>query len=129
MGKFTSKKPYSELTTYEQVYTILEDNPEARSSDKCLIWEYWKRQGLVELEYPSKEYITKSMFMKLSASVESLRRARQKIQETERDLIGSGKLKIENSLLAESAVAKLRTELETKKGNHVYSEHNPTLFS
>lgn len=128
MGKFTLKKAYNKLTTYEQVYTILEECPDTRNSDKRLIWEYWRRQGIVEIDYPRKEYITRSKFIELAGSTESLRRSRQKIQEEHKKLVAEGKLDVADSLLAAAEVAKFRSEIEQEKGTHVYRERNLTLF-
>lgn len=116
------------MTTYEQVYTILEECPHTRSSDKELYWEYWRRQGVIEIDYPRKEYISKAKFIEISGHTESLRRSRQKIQQLHKEQVAEGKLKIQDSLLPAAEVAKYRAELEKEKGTHVYRETNLTLF-
>ena len=56
------------------VKSVLRDNKETRNSDKRLLIEIWKKQGLHLTEEQER------MFMKC-ASPESIRRSRQRIQE------------------------------------------------
>jgi len=62
------------LKIYDSVYKILSSNPAARNSDKVLILEMWRMQDLHLT--PDQQ----QKFMEVS-SPESIRRARQKIQE------------------------------------------------
>lgn len=129
MGKFLSKKPYEKMTMYEQVYTILEESPECRNSDKKLYREYWRRQGIVEIEYPRKELLNLNLFIEVGGNPKSLHICRQKIQQEHKNLVAEGKMKVQDSLLPAAQVAKFREDIEQEKGTHVYREKTLTLFN
>lgn len=67
-------------TVYDKVKEILEESPKTRDSDKALIWEYWRKEGLTS-SVDGVEMIMKGSFLK-SKSTESIRRSRQRIQES-----------------------------------------------
>lgn len=68
----------------ERVEYVLEQVPEARNSDKVLIGLVWRKfyPDLIHTNLVSKDYVFLSDLMHLP-SPESIRRVRQKIQNTE----------------------------------------------
>lgn len=62
----------------KNVETLLRDYPETRNSDKLLTILYWKHFDKVDTSSEEKFFIS---FMHQSTSTESIRRARQIIQE------------------------------------------------
>jgi hypothetical protein len=69
------------MKIYDLVKDLLTDYPETRNSDKKLIWKVWEKLGYVETGYA----LHYEDFLR-SPSTESIRRCRQKIQETHTDL-------------------------------------------
>ena len=63
------------MKLYEEIKMLLIAYPELRDSDRKLIWEIWKRQGVVK-----GDALRFEDFM-LAALPENIRRTRQKIQE------------------------------------------------
>lgn len=102
---------------YDLVYEGLREYPQLRNSDRHLIWYVWYKQGLIE-----DQYITKENFLQLSATTETIRRARARIQSAELDKVLEGELRIEDSVLASESVKKARVVLAEMKGSHIYSE-------
>ncbi len=96
------------MKTYDLVKEILTLVPDARNSDKVLIWEVWRRQhrvqGIVQ------EFIKQSDFYK-AASIESIVRARRKVQQ------------LVPSLRASTPVEKRRRVLAANKGTHIFREN------
>lgn len=80
-----------EMKVYDLIKKLLTEYPELRSSDKRLIWKVWETQGL------STTYITKQDFLDKAELPESIRRARQAVQEAHPDLKGNGNGKKEAS--------------------------------
>lgn len=66
------------MRIYDLVKQILTDQPETRSSDKKLIWR------VLEHKHGGLEYVTKQMFFEINT--ESIRRARQLVQQNHPDL-------------------------------------------
>lgn len=90
---------------YTLVQRFLEAFPEYRDNDKKLIWAIWKRQGLTEANV-----ISYKSFLSESVSLESITRARRKVQETNPKLQGSDYIK------------RARAEKAEEKGNFIYTE-------
>lgn len=96
--------------TYDLVKELLTDYPELRDSDKKLIWEVWERLSLTYwMSITDQVCITKEDFMN-APSTESIRRCRQKIQETHPELRGTEKIQ------------RARKAIADQKGTHVYRE-------
>jgi hypothetical protein len=102
------------MKIYDLVKKILEDNEQARNSDKLLIWEVYKSIGIVkEVEwFGNREAIIKENFLsgKLP-SFETIRRSRQKIQELHPELQATS-----------SSVRARRKQLENQKGTHIFRD-------
>jgi len=103
----------------KKIYTIvkqlLETDSQTRNSDKYLQWQVLKKQGLVRtIEWfdGTKEVISKDQFIsKNTISLETVRRTRQKIQETCKELE------------ATSSVVRVKRKQKSKTGgNFIYSE-------
>jgi predicted HAD superfamily hydrolase len=69
------------MKLYDRCLDILKRNQQARNSDKVLIWEVFRETGTLM----DGQVITKDGWMG-SVSTESIRRCRQKIQETHPEL-------------------------------------------
>jgi len=95
--------------TYDRVKTILEKHIETRNSDKMLIWAYWVTEGL------AGDYITAHDFLKVT-SPESIRRARQKIQELHSELGPTSEL-----------VKKRRGIKSATKGTFIFREQSSMI--
>ena len=72
------------MTTYLKVKQILEQKPLTRNSDNELFWEYATQKGLTGWYGRTLE---KAQFMDIK--FESLRRARQAVQQSHPELRGS----------------------------------------
>lgn len=104
------------MKTYDRVLQILNNDEKARNSDKHLIWKFWVEEGFAfNGGYNSREdnyqdgYINQSGFMS-ATSPESIRRCRQKIQETHPELRPT------------SEVAISRRKKQASKGTFIYRE-------
>jgi hypothetical protein len=103
------------MKTYDRVLQILNNNEKARNSDKHLIWEFWVEEGRAEKSETDKfdtyldGYISQLNFMS-ATSPESIRRCRQKIQETHPELRPT------------SEVAIQRRKKQASKGTFIYRE-------
>lgn len=95
------------MKLYDLVLKLLTDKPELRNSDKLLMWEIWKKQGLIN----TYDQIKLSDFLYKAHNPESIRRCRQKIQETHTDL---GPTKEE--------VKEIREEKAKAKGTFVFRD-------
>jgi len=97
---------------YDLVKKVLQEDEQARNSDKECIWQVYKRIGAVkDVEwFGQREAIIKENFLsgKLP-SFETIRRTRQKIQETE--------LKA-----TDKSVIEARKQKEDTKGTFIYRE-------
>lgn len=94
------------MTIYDVVKHILITDAYTRSSDKKLIWEVLKYQGFTE-----GGVITFSRFMsKDIANFESVRRARQRIQEKHPELRAVG------------VVFQERAKKAKQRGTHIFRE-------
>ncbi len=105
------------MTLKDLVYKILLENSETRDSDKKLIWEVWKRLGLLREvsvakdtngEWLFREEITKDRFMS-APSNESVRRVRQQLQRS--DLLTGTKF-----IQPSPKIKKERVKLAKEKG-------------
>lgn len=93
------------MKLYDLIKKLLMEDVELRNSDKKLIWATWQELGL------ANESITYENFLKDKCPLpESIRRCRQKIQETHPELEATVKVK------------KLRKERARQKGTHIYRE-------
>lgn len=97
------------MKTYDLIKQLLERDPSLRDSDRRLIWEVWKLQGLAD-----KNYITYDNFMK-AESPETIRRTRQKLQETK------------SYLRSNESVQRAKKVKESSKGTFIFREHTPVL--
>lgn len=96
-----------EMRTYDLIKKLLSDFPETRNSDKILIWKVWEVTG-----HAYGDHISKGGFFN-AISTESIRRARQKVQELHRELRPTS-----------SEVVRKRRMKEETKGTFVYREDN-----
>lgn len=97
---------------YDLVKRILIRDEQARNSDKELIWQVYKEIGVVkEVEwFGTREAVIKENFLSGELpSFETIRRTRQKIQETE--------LKATSKSVIEA-----RKQKQDTKGNFIYRE-------
>lgn len=78
------------MKLYDLVRKLLSDNPTFRNSDKPLIWQIWRKQGLVG-DGMGEGVITYNNFVEKAQSSESITRARRKVQEDHPEL-GSNEL-------------------------------------
>jgi len=69
---------------YDVLKEMLVNKPELRNSDKKLAWEFWSKQGAIKNGFLSKED-----FLSGAENYETIRRCRQKIQETYPELVGN----------------------------------------
>lgn len=69
------------MKVYNTVKRLLIEQPELRDSDKALAWEVWKKQGVIFTAPSGAQIMTFDSFKK-AKSTETIRRTRQKIQET-----------------------------------------------
>lgn len=94
---------------YSLIKTLLTDYPELRDSDRKLKWKVWKDLGFAQVYGTNDMFktgwmITEDNYME-APNDESIRRCRQKIQETHEELRGTPK------------VRKLRKEKEKNWGS------------
>lgn len=92
------------MKLYDRVLKILTENKMARNSDKVLIWEVFKETYTVK-----DGRIDFDAWMN-SISTESVRRCRQKIQETHPEL------------QADNVIQTYRKGIQKQKGTHVFRE-------
>lgn len=77
------------MKTYDLVKKVLENNEQARNSDRECIWQVYKKIGAIkDVEwFGDREAITKETFLSSKLpSFETIRRSRQKIQELNPEL-------------------------------------------
>lgn len=96
------------MKTYDLVKHLLEEQPELRDSDRKLLWQVWKQQGI------ANTYVSYKDFMNVATSAESITRARRKIQELHPKLRPSLK------------IAEARTEKANTKGTFIFNEETQT---
>lgn len=89
------------------VLEVLKSSEVARNSRKGVVWEVWKRKGLIFTDELGREFISRENFMKSNS--ESIRRHSQQLQRSDRQL---GKWLIQPS----KEVAKHREEEAKLKG-------------
>lgn len=94
------------VKVYDLVWRILEEHEEARSSDKELIWIVWQELGLT---FNNNSCIDLLEFGR-SPSLESITRARRKVQE------------LHPELAAVKNVEKLRNKKEATRGTFIFRE-------
>jgi hypothetical protein len=100
------------MKTYDRLKTILENYPDTRNSDKRLIWKFWEEEGLIDYGDAYGDFIKECDFLK-ATSPESIRRARQKIQQLYPELGPTSEL-----------VRKRRGIKSATKGTFIYREDN-----
>lgn len=102
------------MKTYDLVKRILEENEQARNSDKLLIWEVYKAIGIVkEVDwFGTREALLKSNFISAKIpTTETIRRSRADIQRKHPELEATSKL-----------IRKKRQQIADQKGTHIYRE-------
>ena len=92
------------LGLYDLVKFLLKQHKDFRSEDRKLIWRVWEHQDLVYMGA-----ITEENFLE-SQPIESITRARRKIQE------------LHPELQASEAVRNHRNRTKKQKGTHIYRE-------
>ena len=100
------KLPRKSNRLYLVIKELLTEKPELRDSDKKLLWAVWEKEGHVfagKLSYGA--FLSPSL-----TSAETIRRTRQKIQETT------------PSLRASQAIQSMRKRRQKTKGTFVYRE-------
>ena len=90
---------------YDLIKSLLEANPLYRNSGRDLIWRIWESEGSAK-----GQWISKDKFLH-AKNPESIRRARQKVQENNPHLNAIG------------VVAIRRKQKEAEKGTFVYREN------
>ncbi|MFA5763105.1 MAG: hypothetical protein WC931_05985 [Bacilli bacterium] len=102
------------MKTYDLVKKVLQNNEQARNSDKECIWQVYKKIGVIKDVdwFGSREAIIKENFLsgKLP-SFETIRRSRQKIQELHPELQATS-----------SSVRARRKQLQDQKGTHIFRD-------
>lgn len=102
------------MKIYDLVKTILEENEQARNSDKLLIWEVYKSIGIVkEVEwFGNREAILRENFISASIpATETIRRSRADIQKRFPELQATSQF-IKNK----------RGQKADQKGTYIYGE-------
>lgn len=97
------------MKVYDTVKRLLIEQPKLRDSDKALAWEVWKKQGVIFTAPSGAQIMTFDSFKK-AKSTETIRRTRQKIQETIPTLRSS------------QPVQAYKKDIENQKGTHVFRE-------
>jgi hypothetical protein len=99
------------MKIYDLVKKTLIEKPDTRNSDKVLFWEIIRELGLLKfINFPSEAAVmTYSNFLK-APSTETIRRCRQKIQETHLELRASKKVQLERKII------------ENSKGTYIFRE-------
>ena len=90
------------------VLSILQNDDKSRKSDKYLLWEVWKKQGLVNMPLGMPEHIT-LMGLAQAAIPESVTRARRRVQQ-------------EHPNLVDVRTADRRKEKADSKGTFIFRE-------
>lgn len=100
------------MKLYDRVKKILVNTPRARDSDKILAWEVWRELKVTHFDnHYFDSAITLENFLK-APSLESIGRARRKIQEEYPELKGS------------EEVTKMRRSKAETKGTFIYREED-----
>ena len=109
------------MKIYDLVKNILEENEMARNSDRILIWEAYKKLRLVDTmdcevygsnETKAEEIICRHTFVNSKIpSMESITRARRKIQELHPELEATN-----------NAVRTRRRQKQKSKGTFIFRE-------
>jgi hypothetical protein len=68
------------MNLYDTIYNLLRDDHDLRYSDKKLIWRVWEKQRI------AGAYIHMEDFIYEAECPETIRRIRQKIQETHKEV-------------------------------------------
>ncbi len=95
------------MKLYDLIKKLLIENPELRDSDKKLMWKVWQIEGIVS----DGSIAYDSFIERKTTSPESIRRCRQKIQETTPSL-GATK----------SRTREVRKEIERQRGTFIYRD-------
>lgn len=101
------------MKVYDLVKEVLIDHADARDSDKKLMWTVWYRLGYIvnPLGQVGRSMIEFQAFTHAKCPApETIRRCRQKIQETHPELRSSKRIQQEKDKLA------------AQKGTHVFRE-------
>ena len=91
------------MNIYDKVLRLLTQKPETRSSDKKLLLEIWRDQGILV-----NEHLNIEAFIRSAVSAETITRARRKVQE------------VHKNLRAEQVVSEGRREVEKEKGLFIF---------
>lgn len=95
------------MKLYELIKQLLVQSEVYRNSDKALIWEIWRKQGVIN----GYGYLSHSNFMSKAKSPESIRRCRQKVQENCPELKAT-----------DTEVKETRDQMAEQKGTFVYRD-------
>lgn len=96
------------MKIYDKVKQVLIEDEQARNSDKYLYWALLKKVGLIP---PWETGLTYERWMR-APSFETVRRTRQKLQETEPEKYGATSTKVK----------KARRQKQDTKGTFIYRE-------
>lgn len=108
------------MKTYDIVKSILLRDPEARNSDKHLMFRVWEYQG-----YDITNY---GVWMEKAAHPKSIIESRRNLQRDQEEIIKTGgTIPPEELLIADEEVIKLRSKLDEQKGTHIFREDVPAL--
>lgn len=82
------------MTLYKLVKNILREDEEARDSDKALIWRVLAKKGLLRTMQDGDRFIYVLAYSGLeqAPTLESITRARRKVQEENPELMGSAEI-------------------------------------
>lgn len=120
------KKPQK---VYDLVKQLLEEYPETRDSDKKLIWKIWDSLGHIHEEQIMGQLIPTIDYYHFmdSPSTESIRRCRQKLQETHPELRGSKYIQDKRSEKQKSKSSFIYRE-ELNKDDYYKTEAQSAMF-
>lgn len=95
------------MKLYDLILSMLTAYPQLRNDDKKLIWSVWYKLG-----YVKNDMLSKDAFMNRNCPMpETIRRTRQKIQETHPELD------------ADEGTKRIRKKIEKEKGTFIYREN------
>jgi hypothetical protein len=95
--------PNRKMTLYTLVKRILVEDEEARDSDKALIWRVLEKKGLLRSMMDGDRciYVLAYSGLQQAPTLESITRARRKVQEQNPELAGSQEVKIRREKMSQ----------------------------
>jgi hypothetical protein len=90
------------MTLYKLVKNILVEDEEARDSDKALIWRVLAKKGLLRTMQDGDRFIYVLAYSGLeqAPTLESITRARRKVQEENPELMGSKEIQAQRESMS-----------------------------